>query len=215
MKIAALASHEIEKELRAIFTGAETELFIVKNLNDFLKFDTIDAYFDLEFEMNRKRIDTLKKFLPKPVFINAVINTLDEIGEPFIRINAWPTFLQRKICELAIQNEASSDNVRIFMNAMPWQYRLVPDEPGMISARIVSMIINEAYYTAEEKVSSKQEIDIAMKLGTNYPYGPFEWSKKIGIENILQLLEVLEKKDDRYTISSMLKNEVAELSKGK
>ena len=49
-----------------------------------------------------------------------------------------------------------------------------PDIPGFISARVVSMIINEAYFALEEEVSSKEEIDTAMKLGTNYPYGPFD-----------------------------------------
>jgi 3-hydroxybutyryl-CoA dehydrogenase len=46
-----------------------------------------------------------------------------------------------------------------------------------------------------------------MKLGTNYPYGPFEWSKKIGLKNILELLKALRQNDDRYTISSMLEKE--------
>jgi 3-hydroxybutyryl-CoA dehydrogenase len=211
MKIAALASDEIEKELRAKLIGAEIELLILKNIDDFLRVDGMDAYFDLEFEMNKERIDMLTKFLPKPVFVNSVANSLDEIGYPFIRINAWPTFLKTEICELALQKDASSDIVKTFMNAIQWQYRLVPDKPGMISARIIAMIINEAYYTAEENVSTKQEIDIAMQLGTNYPYGPFEWSEKIGKANILQLLEALKKSDDRYTISSMLKNEVIEL----
>ena len=68
------------------------------------------------------------------------------------------------------------------MQALGRQYQLVPDVPGMIAARTVSMIINEAYYTLEEEISSAEEIDIAMKLGTNYPYGPFEWARQIGIE---------------------------------
>ena len=215
MKIAALASDEIEKELRTKLTGADLELLVVKKIDDFSKIDGIDAYFDLKFEMNREHIDTLTKFLPKPVFINSVVNTLDEIGHAFIRINGWPTFLKREICELATKKETSSEIVKAFMDAVQWQYRLVPDKPGLISARIIAMIINEAYYTAEEKVSTRQEIDIAMKLGTNYPYGPFEWSEKIGITNILQLLEVLKKTDDRYTISSMLQKEATELLKTK
>jgi 3-hydroxybutyryl-CoA dehydrogenase len=32
----------------------------------------------------------------------------------------------------------------------------------------------------DDEISTKAEIDIAMKLGTNYPYGPFEWSEKSG-----------------------------------
>jgi 3-hydroxybutyryl-CoA dehydrogenase len=38
-----------------------------------------------------------------------------------------------------------------------------------------------------------------MRLGTNYPFGPFEWSEKIGLENIYDLLNKLAATDDRYT----------------
>jgi 3-hydroxybutyryl-CoA dehydrogenase len=67
------------------------------------------------------------------------------------------------------------------------------------------MIINEAYYTLEEKVSTKEQIDVAMKLGTNYPLGPFEWSEKIGINNIYELLRKLSMENDRYTIAPLLR----------
>ena len=69
------------------------------------------------------------------------------------------------------------------------------------------MIINEAYYTLQDKISTKAEIDIAMKLGTNYPHGPFEWSSLIGLKNIYELLTVLSKTDTRYTASDLLMKE--------
>ena len=72
---------------------------------------------------------------------------------------------------------------------------------------MVATVINEAYFTLEEKVSSKEEIDIAMKLGTNYPYGPFEWSKKIGLKKIFDLLTLLAKTNARYEPSPLLKKE--------
>lgn len=60
------------------------------------------------------------------------------------------------------------------------------------------MIINEAYFTLGENVSGKTEIDTAMKLGTNYPFGPFEWSEIIGKEKIYNLLTKLVTEDRRY-----------------
>lgn len=56
----------------------------------------------------------------------------------------------------------------------------------------------------EEGISTREEIDIAMKLGTNYPYGPFEWTEKIGIQKIASLLYKLSKNQSRYTLSSLL-----------
>ena len=79
---------------------------------------------------------------------------------------------------------------------------------GMITARVLATIINEAYYTLGAQVSTREEIDIAMKLGTGYPYGPFEWSEKIGLKRIYELLVELSKVDERYTPAPLLKAEV-------
>jgi 3-hydroxybutyryl-CoA dehydrogenase len=73
------------------------------------------------------------------------------------------------------------------------------------------MIINEAYFTVGEEVSSKREIDIAMKLGTNYPLGPFEWADKIGLSNIYKLLLKLSSIGTRYTIAPLLEKEALQL----
>ena len=86
----------------------------------------------------------------------------------------------------------------------------VKDEPGFITARIIAMIINEAYFAVEDNVSSQDEIDTAMKLGTNYPYGPFEWAELIGTNNILALLHKLNTTDSRYKPSELLIKEVTE-----
>jgi len=83
----------------------------------------------------------------------------------------------------------------------------VPDIAGFISARVVSMIVNEAWFALEEEVSTKKEIDTAMKLGTNYPYGPFEWGEKIGLKNIYELLTVLSKTNSRYQPAALLQKE--------
>ncbi len=69
------------------------------------------------------------------------------------------------------------------------------------------MIINEAYFALQDEVSSKDEIDTAMKLGTNYPHGPFEWSKKIGLKNIYGLLSKLVETNNRYEPAGLLKKE--------
>ncbi|MEP6711121.1 MAG: 3-hydroxyacyl-CoA dehydrogenase family protein [Ferruginibacter sp.] len=138
-----------------------------------------------------------------PLFINSVTTTLQEMnaGDNLIRINGWAGFLAKRIWEVCGNlNEAATAVLR----ELGKQYIQVPDEPGFISARIIAMIINEAYYAAGENVSSETDIDIAMKLGTNYPYGPFEWSKIIGEKNIYNLLMKLSIRDSRYTIAPAL-----------
>jgi 3-hydroxybutyryl-CoA dehydrogenase len=77
----------------------------------------------------------------------------------------------------------------------------------MITPRIIAMIINEAYFTLEQKVSTKEEIDLAMKLGTGYPLGPFEWSNRIGLTKVYSLLSRLNLMEPRYQPSALLKQE--------
>jgi 3-hydroxybutyryl-CoA dehydrogenase len=80
----------------------------------------------------------------------------------------------------------------------------VDDQPGFISARVIVMIINEAFLALGEGVSSKNDINTAMKLGTNYPYGPFEWAEKIGIKNIITLLKKMSATNPAYTPARLL-----------
>ena len=136
--------------------------------------------------------------------------TIVEIGLPFIRINAWPVFLKRNIAEVSIADEVNKNKAEKILSLLNRKAEWVPDVKGFISPRIVSMIINEAYFTLEENVSTKEEIDIAMKLGTNYPFGPFEWSKKIGLENIAALLTELSLTEKRYQPASLLLKEAKE-----
>jgi 3-hydroxybutyryl-CoA dehydrogenase len=91
---------------------------------------------------------------------------------------------------------------------MNWSFQFTKDTPGMISARIIAMIINEAYFTFQEQISTKDEIDTAMKLGTNYPYGPFEWSRKIGLRKIYELLVELRRTNDLYSIATALEQDL-------
>ena len=148
----------------------------------------------------------LNKLLPSPVIVNSVIITLKELPAGFTRINGWNGFLGRNLIEASGNNETREVVAEIFSH-INRKVEWIPDETGFISPRVISMIINEAYYALEEKVSTKDEIDTAMKLGTNYPYGPFEWSEKIGLKNIHELLEALAKTGSRYQPAPLLKAE--------
>ncbi len=78
---------------------------------------------------------------------------------------------------------------------------------GFITPRVISMLVNEAYYAISDKVTGKAAIDTAMKLGTKYPFGPFEWSEKIGINNIYKLLLQLSVEQKRYEPCDLLKQD--------
>lgn len=158
-----------------------------------------DAYVDLLFHPDPERTARLQLLSNKPLFINAVAWTGRAAGLKAIRINAWPTLLKRPVVELALTNEAQQAAVEHVFNALQWRFQLVPDITGLITPRVLATIINEAWFTLQAGVSSKEEIDIAMKLGTNYPMGPFEWGAAIGLDKVVTLLKELARQDARYT----------------
>ena len=83
----------------------------------------------------------------------------------------------------------------------------VKDMPGLTFPRILSLIINEAARSLEEGVASAAEIDVAMRLGVNYPQGPLRWADQIGLDEVLAVLEGLERAtgDERYRPAPLLK----------
>ena len=164
-----------------------------------------DAYFDLLYDEAGPSFTTISQ---QPVFVNAVITPGLELPGNYIRINAWNSFFSKPILELVSTNNHYFQMAVTVLEALNWQYHVVADTPGMIAARVVAMIVNEAYFGFGEGMSTKEEIDIAMKSGTNYPYGPFEWSEKIGLDKIYALLQKLQEQDKRYEIAAELEREV-------
>ena len=108
-------------------------------------------------------------------------------------------------------NEAIREKASVVFGIFNRTAEWVPDLPGFISARVVCMIINEAWFSLAEEVSTPGEIDTAMKLGTNYPMGPFEWGRVIGLERVYGLLDKLSKENTRYTPANLLKKEASDL----
>ena len=209
MIVAVLADDLLKQELLTKQTAGDVSFIWVDSIRA-LTITEADVYIDLLFQMDAERTHHLKRLLPKPVLVNAVAWSTKRIGADFIRINAWPTLLHRSITEVAIPAAMQQETVKQIFDKLQWSYRLVPDIAGMITARVIAMIVNEAYYTLEAHVSSREEIDIAMKLGTSYPYGPFEWSTRIGLKYIYELLNELSHDDKRYLPAVLLQWEAIE-----
>ncbi len=197
MKIVVAATDEQWAALNHATSKIEWQR--VEDCHDFIQNNNVDAFFNLKDDT------VLAHFamLGKPVLINSVTQTLKELNAPgnILRINGWVTFLQRHAWEIA---GVIDKNVETVFENLDIKIIPVPDEAGLIAARIIAMIINEAYFAVSDDVSSKKEIDTAMKLGTNYPYGPFEWASMIGTRNIMDLLKKLSITDERYRPAELL-----------
>ncbi len=83
---------------------------------------------------------------------------------------------------------------------------------NIIFNRILVMLINEAVDALFLNIASKEDIDLAMTKGVNYPKGLLKWADEIGLENVLNQLETLfaEYGEDRYRPSVLLRRMVRE-----
>lgn len=206
MKVVVVANVEQQQEIVSKNTNPEAKLVFIKSLPE-LNTGDYDAIFYL---LEDRGILEAERLAGKPLFINSVIETLEQCSWNlnFSRINGWPGFLQKQIWEVAANDRDIAGKV---FEGLNWKVIFVKDEPGLVSGRVISMIINEAFFALEEGISTIDEIDLAMKLGTNYPYGPFEWTDKIGLQNIYHLLKSLSLKDKRYSVAPLLEKRYFEL----
>ena len=127
----------------------------------------------------------------------------------FLGFCGLPTLLNRSLLEVSLYHEADRQKLAETCAALGTDFRVVEDRVGLVTPRVICMIINEACYTLQEGTASIQDIDLAMKLGTGYPRGPFEWANAIGINRVLAVLEALwdDTHDERYKICPLLKRQ--------
>ncbi len=88
---------------------------------------------------------------------------------------------------------------------------LAKEAPGFIVNRILIPMLNEAIFVLEHGLASIEDIDAAMKLGTNHPMGPLQLADLIGLDTVLAITECLhgELGDDKYRPAPLLRRYVA------
>lgn len=161
--------------------------------------------------------DSLKRYakLQTPVFLNIVFTTLASLKKKnpdlltVFGFCGMPTFFNRELLEVSLRSTDQRTDLEKICQLLSMDFAVVDDRVGLVTPRIICMIINEAYYTVQEGTASRADIDLAMKLGTNYPLGPFEWCNKIGIEHVYHLLDTVyhDTHDERYKICALLKRD--------
>lgn len=152
---------------------------------------------------------------PQLVLVNSVYlsirgayATKSLASKNILGVNALPSLLNRPVMEMSNPFGLAGPIIDDWQAITQWDITWVEDRVGMAVPRVLAMIINEAFYTLQEKTASAADIDISMKLGTNYPFGPFQWADRIGIAQVYHLLNRLfeDTHDDRYKVAALLKD---------
>ena len=93
------------------------------------------------------------------------------------------------------------------LRALGWLPQRVTDVPGLVVARTIAMLVNEANDAVEQGVCDAAGADAAMTLGVNYPAGPFAWLALWGADATVKLLDALDAfyRGERYRVSPALR----------
>lgn len=204
------------QELRQKF-GDKHEYSWVNEHRDAEKYlESNDVVFDFIIDEEPHQFDIYLE-RSTPVFLNTCKISLGELQHLVDRpvtgrifgFNGMPTLFNREILEVALRKPEDKALLNELCRELKTSSQVVEDRVGLVTPRIVCMVINEAYYAAQEGTATREDIDLAMKLGTNYPFGPFEWARRIGIKHVYELIEALydDTRDERYKICPLLKKE--------
>jgi 3-hydroxybutyryl-CoA dehydrogenase len=214
MQVLVLSTPEIAAEFQQKFTAPHQYTFI-NNYNELEKhLPQTDVIFDFLLQDEPMRLSHYADREGLTVFCSAVKKQLAELALSVEKVacnlvgfNGLPTMINRQYLEVSLLKAHEVTKLETICQDLGTEYLLVEDRVGLVTPRIVCMIINEACYTLQEGTATVRDIDLGMKLGTNYPLGPFEWANKIGAKNVYETLQAVyeDTKDERYKICPLLK----------
>lgn len=216
MKIQVVGSDRDFQEFEQKF-GAQNELvhfsdyqFLSEPEDNALIFDFFIGD-EPELCSNYANLEKISLFVNAPKISLAELRYFNERIDDLrlFGFNGLPGFVNRTVLEVSALTSVNEDELESICKSLSTDFQIVEDRVGMVTPRIICMIINEAFYTLQEGTATKQDIDLGMKLGTNYPMGPFEWCKSIGIQHVYELLESLyeDTKEERYKVCPLLKRD--------
>jgi 3-hydroxybutyryl-CoA dehydrogenase len=131
-------------------------------------------------------------------------------GADAVGFVALPTLAEASLVELtrgASTRDATATVAERFFRGLGKHVEWVGDAPGLVLGRIVAQLVNEAHFTVQQGIATGADCDTAMRLGFNWPRGPFEWSAAIGATRVLTVLDALRSElgEERYRAAPALR----------
>ncbi len=172
---------------------------------------------DLRILSFEDRLDDLEGF-PGPIIADATTGFLKNTLSTNKNIKAlFPSafFSPTSTYEVWVNPNNANENQKIsqeFLSKLDFKTYFVNDQLNysFILPRIGAMLINEYFFSKEEKLATTSDIDQALKFGVNYPLGPDEWKNKSSLEALAYLLQFLgkHKKTTRYQMADEISEQI-------
>ncbi len=173
---------------------------------------------NIDLRQKEKNLKTVDARLPGtvPILSSSLTVTATEQAtwlsqhHRLVGISAFPTFTGAPLVEVAptiYSPKETLEAASAFFASLGKKIEIVQDRIGMVLPRILCQIINESAFAVTEDVALPQDIDIALKLGVNFPSGPFEWADAIGLKQVCAVLAALQRDsgEERYRTAPLLK----------
>jgi 3-hydroxybutyryl-CoA dehydrogenase len=134
----------------------------------------------------------------------------DPAIEASVQHSAFPRLDAASLVELAHDPSMSDDDAQAaerYFRAAGMHVEWVGQAPGLVLGRILAQLVNEAHFAIGQGVASADDCDTAMRLGFNWPRGPFEWTAAIGPDRVVSVLDELraELGEERYRVAPELR----------
>ncbi len=144
----------------------------------------------------------------------ATVRALEEETDNLILLDLALDYSATSRLVISAADQASQlaiDEITGLLQSTGKQVTQIDDIAGMCVMRTVCMLANEGADAVSQGVCRIEDVDIAMQGGANYPAGPLAWADKIGIDNVLAVLDNLGQNygEDRYRPSPLMIRRVA------
>ena len=171
-------------------------------------------------EIKQSVFEKIEQYAPKHCYFATNTSTMSptEIGsyanrpEKTIAMHFFNPVHKMPLVEIVRGLETSDETAAVIKEVaeqMGKETVVIHEFPGFVTSRISCLVGNEAFYMLQEGLGTPEEIDKAIKLGLNYPMGPFELGDMVGLDARLNNLNYLHSKlGEKYRPAPLLEQYV-------
>jgi 3-hydroxybutyryl-CoA dehydrogenase len=196
---------------------------LIGSLDDLSATDLPTAVFDVSYvpaELRQVLLEEVAERVPNLIVLSSTLTcTATELASTLsitaqvIGFNGMPGWTSLGRIELAPSlrsSERSINRARRVFERLGMETELVEDRVGLVTPRVLAMLINEAAFAVMERVALPGDVDRAVTLGVNYPHGLLEWADMLGLDCVLSILDALyeEYREPRYRACVLLRQYV-------